>query len=300
MPDRTDEITNRPRAPTDGGSRFNQFVATRPLVLDAAMGTRLIALGLDLKNDDPAFWNLDRPASVQAIHERDRDAGANAFLTNTFGANRHWLCRYGQAGEFELINRRASALARAAAGRQRFVVGDIGPTAAEDVGAAAVQAAILFDCGVDALILETFLAADAQTALAEVRGAVPDWFPIIVSLREWPKGNRGEIVAQRLNDAGASILGINCRPDIDEIMQFARSISRVVDLPLLVRPSGSPSITARGEVPGYLDAVPALLDQNVRLLGGCCGTTESVVRSLSATLDSVAALVSPDSQGALR
>ena len=80
------------------------------------MGTRLMALGLDPRSDDPALWNLSRPDDVLAIHRRDVAAGAGAILTNTFGANRFWLRKFGQDGAVESINRRAVRLARRAAG----------------------------------------------------------------------------------------------------------------------------------------------------------------------------------------
>src|SRR4051794_7638951 len=97
------------------------------------MGTRLLPLGLRLEDDDPCLWNLSHPDDVAAIHRRDVAAGSQALLTNTFGANRAWLRRFGAAvGAVGAINRAAVDLARDASGPGRFVLGDIGPTAADD------------------------------------------------------------------------------------------------------------------------------------------------------------------------
>ena len=74
--------------------RLLQAIATRPIVMDGAMGTRLIERGLDLRHDDPALWNRTHPEIVSAIHARDVAAGAEAIVTNTFGANRTWLDRF--------------------------------------------------------------------------------------------------------------------------------------------------------------------------------------------------------------
>src|SRR5579859_5094964 len=93
----------------------------RPLVLDAAMGTRLVAAGLDLNADDPALWNRTHPELVRAVHRRDIAAGADAILTNTFGANRCWLDRFGAAQIAAELNRAAVALAQAEAGPDRYV-----------------------------------------------------------------------------------------------------------------------------------------------------------------------------------
>jgi methionine synthase I (cobalamin-dependent) len=110
--------------------RLFDALLARPLVLDAAMGTRLIDRGLDLRSEDPALWNLSNPDSIGSIHRADIAAGADAVVTNTFGANRVWLARYGREADVTAINRQAVAIARDAAGPDRFLLGSIGPTAA--------------------------------------------------------------------------------------------------------------------------------------------------------------------------
>ncbi len=95
------------------GRRPGRLVAAwnrGPLVLDAAMGTRLCARGLDLRSDDPCLWNLTHPAEVLDLHERDVSAGSQVVFTNTFGANRFWLANYDRADAVATINRRAVAL----------------------------------------------------------------------------------------------------------------------------------------------------------------------------------------------
>src|SRR4051812_16772915 len=125
-----------------GGDRLHHAMARGLLVLDAAMGTRLIARGLDLTGDDPTLWNLSHPDEVRELHGRDVAAGSDAVVTNTFGANRNWLARYGRAGDVAAINRRAVGLARETVGPDRFVFGSIGPTASEVPGAAREQAEV--------------------------------------------------------------------------------------------------------------------------------------------------------------
>ena len=114
-------------------------------------------------------------------------AGADAVLTNTFGANRCWLARFGQVRA--CWNRSIAAaveLARSAAGPDRFVMGSMGPTAGTETGAAAEQATILVDEGVDALLLETFRFPEVEPVLEEVTAALRRPVPVFVSLWEWP------------------------------------------------------------------------------------------------------------------
>ncbi len=269
-------------AATPSGSRrcslLLEAVEHRPLVCDSAMGTRLVARGLDLQRDDPALWNLTHPADVFDLHCRDVAAGADILLTNTFGGNRAWLDRYCQDGAVEAINRRGAALARQAAGPGRLVLGDIGPTAGERPGAAAAQASILVESGVDGILLETFSAAAVESVLAEVSQAIAGTVPIIVSLWDWPEP--WATLAKRLIECGATVLGINCRPDIDAAVAFAEQMSQIVSCPLLVKPSAVAG-SALATPAAFAALVPRLAGANVCFLGGCCGTTEAHVAALA-------------------
>lgn len=262
-------------------ARFLAEIARGPLALDAGMGTRLLARGLDPRRDDPSLWNLDHPDDVLRIHHRDADAGARALLTNTFGANRSWLARFARSREAGSINRAAVALARRAAGPSGFVIGDIGPSAAGDAGAAREQAAFLVRAGVDALILETFR---LEPALDVLRGLhvdrVSPRVPVIVSLWQWPDAVEG--AASLLAQAGADVLGLNCRPALYDILPMVRRIAGAVACPLLVKPGIAPGDDPGRSTPSaFADAVPALIGRNVRLIGGCCGTTEDHVAAIA-------------------
>jgi methionine synthase I (cobalamin-dependent) len=263
--------------------RLRDALARGPLVLDAATGTRLVALGLDLKSDDPALWNLARPEAVAELHARDFAAGADGVLTNTFGANRRWLARFGRAAGAEELNRRAVALARRAAagvGRPVFVIGSVGPTASDEARACRGQAEALLDAGADALLFETHRFEQAVDALAAMRGVVPDTLPVWVSLIDWPAPVADR--ARRLEDLGATALGVNCVPGVGPALAAARALAGVTWLPLLVKPNtGPPGAEPEGPA-SFARAVPALLACGVRLLGGCCGTTEDHVAALRA------------------
>src|SRR5688572_2509522 len=83
----------------------------RPLVLDGAIGTELIARGLDLGEEPPEAWTRDRPEVLTALHEAYLQAGADLVQSNTFGASRPRLARAGLEAELVEVNRKAVALA---------------------------------------------------------------------------------------------------------------------------------------------------------------------------------------------
>src|SRR5688572_13057305 len=94
------------------------------LLFDGAMGTELIARGLDIKRDCAEAWNLTRPDEVRAIHTAYFAAGAKAVQTNSFGGNRIRLARYGLNTEVRSINLAAALLCREMRPTGAFVVGD--------------------------------------------------------------------------------------------------------------------------------------------------------------------------------
>ena len=259
---------------SDGGHRlpFIEALNHGPLILDAGMGTRLLERGLVLALDDPTLWNLTRPSQVLAIHRRDVAAGSDAVFTNTFGANRYWLKKFGRETAVESINRRAVQLARSALGADRYVIGDIGPTAGLDPGTATEQAKFLVDAGVDALILETYRYPDVELVLAGVTESLAAPIPVLVSLWEWPES--AVIAARRLLDLGAAVIGMNCQAGIEAAVAFAERMDRRLACPLLIKPSTRGTDCAADATTAFAQAVPRLVDYGVRLFGGCCGTSE--------------------------
>ncbi len=140
------------------------------------MGSRIQAQELSL--DD--YWgqencseilNLSQPELIRDIHAGYLAAGADAVETNSFGGSPITLGEFGLQDRAFEINERAARLAREAVeacagdGRERFVIGAIGPgTKLPSLGhvgyreleaAFAVQAEGLIAGGADALLIET-------------------------------------------------------------------------------------------------------------------------------------------------
>jgi 5-methyltetrahydrofolate--homocysteine methyltransferase len=270
------QVTDRPRP------NLIAAASDRLLVMDAGMGTRLLAMGLCLKSDDPALWNIAHPAAVASVHALDVAAGSTVLTTNTFGANRSWLQRYGRGDDLARINHLGVSIAQSSGrGQGGLVVGSIGPTALDQPGALQEQAELLESAGVDALLLETFRGDQAVAALQQL-APLPSRRPVLVSLYEWPAPAPAlaaiEDLARRLEDLGASVLGVNCVPGMKAALRVIERLARVTQLPLLVKPAS----LAGEAVESFGAAVPELLALGVRLIGGCCGTDERHVAAIHA------------------
>jgi len=135
---------------SNAGSRLQQLLDQRILVLDGAMGTMVQTLQLDeatvrgrrfaehpktLKNFIDILC-LTHPEWITDIHRQYLAAGADIIETNTFGATRIAMEDFRLEHLVDELNRAATACARAAADefnardpdRPRFVAGSIGPT----------------------------------------------------------------------------------------------------------------------------------------------------------------------------
>ena len=264
-------------------SRLLDALAARPLLLDAGMGTRLIARGLELATDDTALWNLSHPEVVREIHGLDVDAGSDAILTNTFGANSAWLDRYGRAGEVAAINRRAVVLARDAAGADRFVLGSIGPTAAGSVGAYRSQAEALAEAG-----CRRPAAGDAPPGPGDGRagrasGCLRSTDPRRTLRARRTRGRRlPDARRRRGGRAGRQLRPSRPGPPMGQESFFSGRVphpGRLLCKPGASHPAG-PAL-APADFGGY---IAERLGRGVRLMGGCCGATEAHVAAMRSAL----------------
>ncbi|MCX5633368.1 MAG: homocysteine S-methyltransferase family protein [Phycisphaerae bacterium] len=161
------------------------------LFLDGAMGTQLMARGIESGKCNEML-NIESPQIILDIHRSYIQAGSDAVYTNTFGANEITLARHGLADKVEQINAAAVKIAKQATGKDKYVIGDIGPSGdflkplgalEPDVlkNAYARQAKALCEAGVDGFIVETFMALDEAKVAAEAVKSVCS-LPVFVSL----------------------------------------------------------------------------------------------------------------------
>src|SRR3954464_15844651 len=94
---------------------------------DGAIGTLLYQRGQPLDGCYDAL-NLTNPDIVRQLHQDYIKAGSRCIETNTFGANRIRLEKFGRAANVREINLKGADLAiTAARNHQAFVAGSVGP-----------------------------------------------------------------------------------------------------------------------------------------------------------------------------
>jgi 5-methyltetrahydrofolate--homocysteine methyltransferase len=292
---------------------LHEAALARRLVCDGAMGTELMAAGLEAGGCGEA-WNLTRPERVLAIHRRYAEAGADCLLTNTFGASRLMLARHGHADEVTAINAAGVRLAREAFGeREGYVIGDMGPVGAilEPYGdlpperaraALEEQAVALVEAGADALILETETsleelglgidaarAAGARSVIASLaydRSADGTFYVTMM-------GVLPERAAAFAEERGADIVALNCGTGMDMpgVAAVVRSYREHARLPTMGQPNAGNPVLEGGRAvykqsPAELAAgVPEVLAAGAHIVGSCCGSTPAHTAAIRRVVD---------------
>ena len=115
--------------PMDFQTLYPKFPFSLPMILDGATGTSLMKAGMPA-GTCPEAWVLENPDVIRAIQSRYFEAGADAVLAPTFGANRTVLSRYGLGEKAAEMNAALASLSRETACNfaQKYVAGDLSPT----------------------------------------------------------------------------------------------------------------------------------------------------------------------------
>ena len=135
--------------------------------------------------------------------------------------------------------------------------------------------------------------------------ALPIWehsdLPVIISMT-FEKGQKGyatmmgitpEAAAEKLEQAGADIIGSNCGAGIDQILDITKGMRAASDKPLWFKPNAGLPVLENGktvfkETPEYMASrVPALVEAGAAIVGGCCGTTPAHLEAVRNVLDSL-------------
>jgi homocysteine S-methyltransferase len=287
---------------------FLEELDRRVLVCDGAMGTMLYARGVFLNRSFDEL-NLTQPDLVAEVHQQYCRAGADVIETNTFGANRVKLGTFGLADRVHAIALQGARIARHAARDQTFVAGAIGPLGIriEPWGKTGVDeaeayfretAAALLEGGVDLFILETFRDVnEIGAAIRAVRGVCN--LPVVAQMTTEEDGNSldgapPETFVPALEQLGADVVGLNCSVGPAAMLEAIERVARVATVKLSAQPNAGRPRDVDGRniylcSPEYMASYARrFINNGVRLVGGCCGTTPEHVRHIKMAVRALA------------
>jgi methionine synthase / methylenetetrahydrofolate reductase(NADPH) len=290
---------------------FLDALEERVLVCDGAMGTMLYAKGVFINKSFDAL-NITQPDLVAEVHQEYVRAGADIVETNTFGANRIKLGSFGLADKLHAINEQGARIARHAADDKAYVAGSIGPLGIriEPWGKTGVdeardyfreQAQALVAGGVDLFILETFRDLNEIGAAIDAVRSVST-LPIIAQMTTEEDGNSldgtpPEKFAPALEQRGATIIGVNCAVGPAPMLDTIERMEAVTRRKLSAQPNAGQPRDVEGRniylcSPDYMASYARrFIMHNVRIVGGCCGTTPEHIRQIKAAVRAMAPAV---------
>jgi 5-methyltetrahydrofolate--homocysteine methyltransferase len=288
---------------------LDRLAAGDVLIADGATGTMLQAAGLPTGMPNEA-WVLERPEEIKKLHQAYLGAGSQIILTSTFGGTRARLKAAGLEVQVAEVSRRAGQIAREAAGDDRYVGGDIGPTGEmmKPLGPLtyetalemfAEQAQALASGGVDCIYIETM--TDLTEAKAAVAGALQACdLPVFCTFSFDTHGHTGMGVspvqaAAAMAELGVPVTGANCGHAPEEVVDI---LDRMRDAApgafLVAKPNaGIPHMVKRRAV---YDATPERMadlarqyvEQGASIVGACCGSSPEHIAAIAQALNSAA------------
>ncbi len=273
------------------------------LLYDGAMGTMLYEKGIFL-NQCFEHANLTAPDKVLEVHGEMAEAGAQALITNSFGANPIRLSGYGLLEKTYDINYRSVELARKIAGEELYIAGSVGPLgkmiaplgdlSKEEAGKAfARQIEALLDGGVDLLIFETFKNLDELLLAVHTARTLSEDIPVQAQFSLRPHRNETtpesavtDIFTTLEEETGVDVLGLNCSTGPAYMLDVLSSISSVVTKPISIMPNaGFPRDYEERQIymasPEYFaEYALRFVEAGAGIIGGCCGTTPEHIRKM--------------------
>ncbi len=280
-------------------------LARRPLLFDGAMGSILNDFP-DRDWEAPEEVTLRYPDRMAAVYQAYIAAGADVISTNTFGGNLIRLERAGLVANAEAINRGAAEQARAVAGDDAWVAGDIGQSGdfLEPLGdvtesrmteAFRVQAEQLASGGVDLLLCETF--SDIREVQIAIQAAASTGLPVFATMTydinlHTMMGVTPADGMRACEDAGAAVVGCNCGNGPEEMTQvLGQMLAAGPRRPLMAQSNAGVPELIDGRV-CYLYPPEKMvefawqwIDDGVSVVGSCCGSTNQTTRLLREMID---------------
>jgi 5-methyltetrahydrofolate--homocysteine methyltransferase len=247
---------------------------------------------------------VERPEEVRRVHEAFVEADADIILTNTFGASRLRLDRYGWGDRVRELNRAAVGLARAASQGKALVAGSIGPcgpvaatfrrlSRPEAISIFAEQIEALASSGVELLVIETISdLQEMEVAVAAARPAAPD-LPVLASLTFTRDGvlrsGEGPAAAARALEAmGVDIVGANCSFGFASLLPICEEMAKATSLPLAMKPSAGVPPAPPRLADEAADYVRQFVEAGASLVGGCCGVDPVMLRAIALAVKGMA------------
>ncbi len=269
------------------------------LILDGGMGTLLQAMGLK-PGEAPEYWSITHPNEITSIHQAYYEAGSDVVNTNTFGVN---SLKYDDRTIEEMVaaSYKCADMARKAAGGEKYIALDIGPTGRllEPLGDLPFEDAVKafskivqegVKNGVDLIVIETM--NDSYETKAAVLAAKENSDLPIIATNVYDESGKlmtgadVHAMVALLEGLGVDALGMNCSLGPAQMEAFLPGFIKYASIPVAVVPNAGLPRSENGQTVYDVDAeefsdiMKDITSAGARIIGGCCGTTPEYIRKM--------------------
>ncbi len=273
-------------------------------LMDGGQGTTLWKKA----KEQVAVWryNIEDPDIVFEMMREYADAGSQIVSTNTFSANGPSM--EGTGHNVEEIMAAGLEIAHSALDGRAKIALDVGPLTGllKPFGTISDEEAHeIFEEQIsagmkgkpDLILLETFLDLKMMQIAASIASKYD--IPLFCSMtfaKYSPKkgartmmGNSIQDIIDGLREYEPAAIGLNCSMGPEETLPIIAEFSEKSDIPLLYKPNaGKPTLEGGTEIDFTLfaNAVSKAAElENVKYMGGCCGSTPRYIGALKEKLN---------------
>lgn len=265
------------------------------IIVDGAMGTRIMELGVNLKETPSELLNIKKPELIEKIHREYIDAGADLILSNTFMCNIINAKRNNY--NLEEVIESGLHIAKRAWGDEGLVALDIGPLSYYIEENDSSFKEIVYENTekiinaskdkFDLVIFETLGSVKEGEFAVKKAKALTDKKVICSFTLAYKKDipNFIKNMVSTLEPLGVDALGINCT-GYEEILMALDILKENTNLPIMIKANlGIPKKVGEEFVydktlEEFKNLSKRALEKGVNIIGGCCGTTPEYIRAI--------------------
>ncbi|ELC8412605.1 homocysteine methyltransferase [Clostridium perfringens] len=265
------------------------------IIADGAMGTRIMELGVNLKETPSELLNIKKPELIEKIHREYIESGANLILSNTFMCNIINAKRNNY--NLEEVIEAGISIAKKACGDHGLVALDIGPLSYYIEENDSSFKEIVYENTeriinaskdkFDLVIFETLGSLKEGEFAVKKAKTLTDKKVICSFTLAYKKDipNFIKNMVSTLEPLGVDALGINCT-GYEEILIALDILKENTNLPIMIKANlGIPKKVGEELVydktlEEFKNLSKRALEKGVNIIGGCCGTTPEYIRAI--------------------
>lgn len=265
------------------------------IIADGAMGTRIMKLGVNLKETPSELLNIKKPELIEKIHREYIESGTNLILSNTFMCNIINAKRNNY--NLEEVIEAGIHIAKKACGDHGLVALDIGPLSyyieendssfKEIVYENTERIINVSKDKFDLVIFETLGSLKEGEFAVKKAKTLTDKKVICSFTLAYKKDipNFIKNIVSTLEPLGVDALGINCT-EYEEILMALDILKENTNLPIMIKANlGIPKKVGEELIydktlEEFKNLSKKALEKGVNIIGGCCGTTPEYIRAI--------------------